>query len=52
VESIEKLASSGITSMVEAGPGKVLQGLVKRINKDIPVVSCDTPETVRTLSGQ
>jgi len=49
VESVEKLASWGVTAMVEAGPGKVLQGLVKRINRDIPVQACETPDTIEEV---
>ncbi|WP_354625022.1 ACP S-malonyltransferase [Psychromonas sp. MME2] len=32
-ETIEKMAAEGITLQVEAGPGKVLSGLVRRIDK-------------------
>lgn len=38
-ETIEKLSKEGVTSVVEAGPGKVLQGLIKRIDKSINSVS-------------
>lgn len=38
-ETISELGDQGITQMVEVGPGKVLQGLVKRINKSISCVS-------------
>jgi [acyl-carrier-protein] S-malonyltransferase len=38
-ESIEALAKNGVSLVVEAGPGKVLQGLIKRIDKSITSVS-------------
>ena len=34
-ETIQFLAQSGIEQTIEAGPGKVLQGLLKRIDKTI-----------------
>jgi [acyl-carrier-protein] S-malonyltransferase len=39
VETIQYLAAQGITHMVEAGPGKVLIGLNKRIDKNIASVA-------------
>jgi [acyl-carrier-protein] S-malonyltransferase len=38
-ETIELLAKNGISHVVEAGPGKVLQGLIKRIDKSITSAS-------------
>lgn len=38
-ETIEALAKEGVSLVVEAGPGKVLQGLIKRIDKSITSVS-------------
>lgn len=38
-ETIQSLADSGIDTIIEAGPGKVLQGLIKRIDKTISCVS-------------
>jgi [acyl-carrier-protein] S-malonyltransferase len=35
VETVNAIAASGITQVVECGPGKVLAGLTKRINGDL-----------------
>lgn len=35
VETIQKMATEGVTQIVECGPGKVLAGLTKRIDKNI-----------------
>jgi [acyl-carrier-protein] S-malonyltransferase len=38
-QTIENMIQDGINSFVEVGPGKVLQGLVKKVNKDIEAIS-------------
>ena len=38
-ETIEWLSAQGVTQVVEIGAGKVLNGLVKRINRDLEVSS-------------
>lgn len=38
-QTIQNMTADGIHSYVEVGPGKVLQGLVKKINKDAEAVS-------------
>ncbi len=45
-ETIEALAQSGVESLVETGPGKVLQGLVKRIDKSLTCVAANTDATL------
>jgi [acyl-carrier-protein] S-malonyltransferase len=45
-ETISQLGEQGITKMVEVGPGKVLQGLVKRINKAISCVSFNSDDSL------
>lgn len=47
-QSIEKLPSD--TICVEVGPGKVLMGLVRKINKDIKVISLDKDEALAELA--
>ena len=36
-ESIMNMIADGATEFIEIGPGKVLQGLIKRINKEVKV---------------
>lgn len=49
VESMQYLASQGVTELVEIGAGKVLAGLQKRINKEITTTSIETPEDIENL---
>jgi [acyl-carrier-protein] S-malonyltransferase len=50
VECMEKLMELGIQAMVEAGPGKVLAGLGRRIAKDMTIHSCETPEQIEKIT--
>ncbi len=38
-QSVEQMIKDGATSFTEVGPGKVLQGLVKKINKEMTTAS-------------
>ena len=40
---MQALAARGVNRIVECGPGKVLGGLVKRIDKSIDARSIGTP---------
>ena len=46
VETIQYMKSAGITHVVECGPGKVLSGLVKRIDRDLQVLSISDPASL------
>lgn len=48
-ESVEWMKTEGVTEMIELGAGKVLSGLVKRIDKDIQTESIGTPEQIEAL---
>lgn len=55
VETIQFMKSQGVTHVVECGPGKVLTGLVKRIDRDLVGLSINDPASLRstleTLKG-
>jgi [acyl-carrier-protein] S-malonyltransferase len=48
-ESVMWMAGAGVTEMVELGAGKVLSGLVRRIEKDVAVESVCTPAEIEAL---
>ena len=41
---VQRLAAEGVTHYVEVGPGTVLAGLIKQIQKDAHIVSFSGPE--------
>ncbi|UJF19917.1 ACP S-malonyltransferase [Vibrio sp. SS-MA-C1-2] len=45
-ECVEYMAQQGIETLVEQGPGKVLTGLTKRINRSLSSVAVNTPEAL------
>jgi [acyl-carrier-protein] S-malonyltransferase len=49
VDCVNTLTERGITTTVECGPGKVLSGLNKRINKVLTTHSMETPEDVQNV---
>jgi [acyl-carrier-protein] S-malonyltransferase len=51
-ESVLWLKEQGVTTLVELGQGKVLSGLVKRIDKEMAGIACGTPAEVETLLKQ
>ena len=49
-ESVEYMISKGTSTFVEIGPGKVLSGLIKRINKEVKVLNIDTLEDIQEIN--
>jgi [acyl-carrier-protein] S-malonyltransferase len=43
VDSVRIMASNGVQKVVECGPGKVLCGLIKRIDKDLVCMGSEEP---------
>jgi [acyl-carrier-protein] S-malonyltransferase len=48
-ETVNKLAELGVEALLEVGPGKVLTGLTKRIDKRLSCVAINTVESVNSL---
>lgn len=46
VDCVETMLAAGITHTIECGPGKVLSGLNKRINKSLNCSNIDSPESL------
>jgi [acyl-carrier-protein] S-malonyltransferase len=46
---VHRLASEGVTTYVEVGPGRVLSGLVKKINKDANVFAFGEPDDLGAI---
>lgn len=48
VQTIQAMKAQGVTHVVECGPGKVLNGLTKRIDRDLVGLAITDPESLDT----
>jgi [acyl-carrier-protein] S-malonyltransferase len=49
VETVQKMALNGVDTVIELGPGKVLAGLVRRIDKGLRAYSVEDPESLAAV---
>jgi [acyl-carrier-protein] S-malonyltransferase len=49
--SIEYMVNKGVSTFIEIGPGKVLTGLIKRINKEVETINIGDLEAVKALAN-
>ncbi|MFC2001428.1 ACP S-malonyltransferase [Chloroflexota bacterium] len=50
--SIEYMVNEGVSTFIEIGPGKVLSGLIKRIDKNVKIINIGDAEAVRNLGNK
>ncbi|MCW5649667.1 MAG: ACP S-malonyltransferase [Ramlibacter sp.] len=52
VECVQAIKARGIATLVECGPGKVLSGMVKRIDAQLAGLAVFDPESLAAVKGQ
>ena len=48
-EIVINMVNSGVNQFIEIGPGKVLSGLVKRINKEVKINTINNLDDIKSL---
>ena len=51
-QTVEKLSGMGVSTGVECGPGRVLSGLSKRINRELTNLNIESPEALSAAVEQ
>lgn len=47
LQSVQRMVADGVSTMVEVGPGKVLSGLVRQIDRDVRCLNVENSESLR-----
>ena len=50
-KSVEYMVASGTSTFVEIGPGKVLTGLIRRINRDVRTMNISDAQTIKNMQA-
>jgi [acyl-carrier-protein] S-malonyltransferase len=48
---VRRLASEGVTTYVEVGPGTVLSGLIKKIHRDASIANFGAPDDLAAVEA-
>tara|TARA_Y200000002_G_scaffold309634_1_gene266136 strand:+ start:298 stop:1224 length:927 start_codon:yes stop_codon:yes gene_type:complete len=48
-ESVVNMINKGVNQFIEIGPGKVLSGLIKRINNEVEIISINNEEDIKSI---
>ena len=48
--SIEYMIDDGVSTFIEIGPGRVLSGLIRRINRDVKTLNIGDAQTIRNVA--
>ena len=49
-ESVLLMINKGVNQFIEIGPGKVLSGLIKRIDRNVKVSAINTEEDIKLIN--
>lgn len=49
IKTIESIAKEGVETFIEIGPGSVLKGLIRKINRDLKCYNIQKPEDIEKL---
>ena len=52
VQTVQKMALGGVDTVIEIGPGKVLAGLIRRIDKGLRVYSVEDPAGLKAVLAE
>jgi len=50
--SVEYMAGDGVSTFIELGPGRVLAGLIKRIDKNVKILNIGDAEAVKNVAQE